>query len=113
VLVEGRFGEIVGALPSPTTGGDCDGTRAIPEGLGDAAGGGADADRTADDEGPAVVVIAGDGLDVIGPVESAAGTTTASANSAARATSGTSPTVLSSGKRSRQLGQNPESGVAT
>jgi len=136
VLVEGRFPETLGVLSLPRTAGDGDGGCAVADGLDDtASGGGGETDRTADGEGAGVtgdddpapevvgevegtaaspgVAVAADGLETTGPVERAAGTARASTSSAPSATSGPSPTARRSGKWSRQLGQNPETGVAT
>jgi hypothetical protein len=53
------------------------------------------------------------GLNAIDPPDGAATTATPSARSPTIATIGARPNRLPSGKRSRQLGQNPETGVVT
>jgi hypothetical protein len=114
----------------------CDGdVVADANGLGDAAAGVGDSGRGAEGEADAVadgdaraaaveeaLVALDGGLELASPVagrtptgavNSAAGTAIASATRPATATIGTSATRPPRGKRSRQLGQKPETGVAT
>ena len=143
VEVDGRFPEGVGLvwLPSTVCVGDgvaLDGT--VP--LGDAVEGVGDPDRVAEGDGvappdgdelctavvvdavdPGVVVADADdapGLDCAGagrnasdPVDDAANAAAPSATSAMSARIGTRPIRLPRGRRSRQLGQNPDTGVVT
>ena len=53
------------------------------------------------------------GLSAIDPLDDAATTPTPSASSPAIATIGTRPNRVPGGRRSRQFGQNPETGVVT
>jgi hypothetical protein len=113
--------------------GDADGAAPVALGLADADGSVPPGDRDGEgegvEEGDAVVAPPGaeiaevgdavglaspaTGLRAIEPVDDAANTPAASATSPASATIGTIPTRLPSGKRSRQLGQKPETGVVT
>jgi hypothetical protein len=105
---------------------------AAPDGDGDDAGDGAgvtagDADAVTDGDNEAtdaedaaaafgeVVAPAwvADGRSAIDPVDDARAAAAPSARSPTIATIGTRPNRLPSGKRSRQFGQNPETGVVT
>ena len=114
----------VGAADGPA---DAEAFDGGPDGAGEPAGGAAadaDADATAVD---GAVVTAGDtvvgdafelasgetGLRAIDPVDDAATTAAPTASSAASATIGRIAKRLPSGRRSRQFGQNPETGVVT
>jgi hypothetical protein len=85
---------------------------------GDAAG---DGDELCETVGEAVVpvedgvglVCPGAGRNAIDPVDEAANAAAASVRSPMTAAIGTSATPRPSGKRSRQLGQKPETGVVT
>jgi hypothetical protein len=118
-------------LSSPTTAGDGEGAAAVAAGPGSTVTGGADwaedgegAATVADTRTVAVagaveaaaglaVAVATDSRDAAGPVESAAGTAMASASNPSRATIGANPKRRPRGSRSRQLGQNPDTGVVT
>jgi len=109
---------------------------ALPDGAGKAGDPTGAVDGDGDDEGGgvtadggevnvAVVVALGAPADEVGlawvpagrsatlPVDDAANTATPRATSPAIATIGTTPNRLLRGKRSRQFGQNPETGVVT
>jgi hypothetical protein len=136
VAVDGRFPETLGVLWFPRTacGGEADavadasGPGDVTSGVGDSDRAGAPPEETAVADGEARAAAVGDGAlevdDGLGlalpvcrnptwPLWTNAGTATTSAISPSRATSGTSGRPRPSGRRSRQFGQNPETGVVT
>jgi len=119
VAVDGRLPEARGVVWLPRTPGVGDGA-AVGDavGLGDAVSVG----TVGVVEGDEVVADVGDGLAAaspapglraIAPVDEATNTPAPSATRPRIATIGTKPIRVPTGNRSRQLGQNPDTGVAT